>query len=191
VRSDINQRGLQGLRCLISSIWDSHKHVHPFGLRPLMGLIQRMDCSPAINRAWLRIEPRYQVAELPGSECNGRLSAALLILLTYPTSLEQPQYQSGGRRNNFNQLYCLSYANTTVEYSWGLPGQNVSHGDGLYVTNATTSAPRMSPLFGSHLMCHSEDATYPVYRFVVPQVRRNNRCERDQYAPLSYLESLS
>ena len=43
-----------------------------FGLRPLMGLIQGMVCSPVINRAWLRIEPRDQVAELPCDECNGR-----------------------------------------------------------------------------------------------------------------------
>jgi len=38
----------------------------------------------------------------------------------------------------------------TVEFQWELPGQNVSYGDGLYVTNTTAGTPRVSPLIGSH-----------------------------------------
>ena len=29
----------------------------------------------------------------------------------------------------------------TVEFQWELPGQNVSYGDGLYVTTTTGGAP--------------------------------------------------
>jgi len=29
----------------------------------------------------------------------------------------------------------------TVEFQWGLPGQNVSYGDELYVTNRTAGVP--------------------------------------------------
>ncbi len=39
----------------------------------------------------------------------------------------------------------------TVEFWWELPGQNVSYGDGLYVTNTTAGAPRVGFVFGSHL----------------------------------------
>ena len=38
----------------------------------------------------------------------------------------------------------------TAEFQWELPGQNVSSGDGLYVTNTTAGTPRLGPLFGSH-----------------------------------------
>jgi hypothetical protein len=38
----------------------------------------------------------------------------------------------------------------TVEFQWELPGQNVGYGDGLYVTNTTAGAPRVSPLFVIH-----------------------------------------
>lgn len=37
----------------------------------------------------------------------------------------------------------------TLEFQWELSGQNVSYGDGLYATNATAGARRVSPLFGS------------------------------------------
>jgi len=53
-------------------------------------------------------EPKDRVTEFPRPECDGRRSAILLILLTYPPSLEQPEcHQSGARRRNLNQPYCL------------------------------------------------------------------------------------
>ena len=31
----------------------------------------------------------------------------------------------------------------TIEFRWELPGQNVSYGNGQYVTNTTAGAPRV------------------------------------------------
>lgn len=41
----------------------------------------------------------------------------------------------------------------TVRFEWELPGQNISYGDGLYVTNTTAGAPRVSVLFESYFWC--------------------------------------
>ena len=113
-----------------------------------MGLSRGMDCSRAIPRVWLRIEPRARVAELPCSECNGRQSAALLIRRTYHHLWNNPNIKPGDDATTSITCTALSYANMTVEFRSELPGQNVSHGDGLCVTNATTSVPTVSLLLG-------------------------------------------
>ena len=52
----------------------------------------------------------------------------------------------------------------TVQSRWELPGQNVSCGDGFYVNNVQLRRPALPEwaFYGFHLMCHPEDATYPV-----------------------------
>jgi len=56
----------------------------------------------------------------------------------------------------------------TVEFQWELPGQNVSYGDGLYVTNTTAGTPRVSSLIGFIVTWHFDFAIYPVCCLGVP-----------------------
>ena len=61
-------------------------------------------------------------------------------------------------------------------------GQNVSYGDGLYVTNTTSGAPRVGFVFWSHPDVAYELTIYPVCRLGIPvecHVHRINRCERN------------
>jgi hypothetical protein len=72
----------------------------------LTGLIQGVDPSCAIHLVLSRRKPKGRVAELPCSNCDGRRSAVLLILLIYLPFLEQSEcHQFGVRRSDLNQPY--------------------------------------------------------------------------------------
>lgn len=121
--------------------------MHTYGVRPLMGLIQGVNCSRAIDHVWLRIEPGAHVAELTRSECNGRRSAAFLIFLPYPASLYGTTLIEDSVTTSIN-CTALSYASMTVQFRWELPGQNVSCGDGFYVNNCDNQRSQSGPSMG-------------------------------------------